>query len=98
MILLSVTNCLGQTLSLIKVDYFPRAQTVQRLQPGRGVQVQPPAGRGGERGVGRGPGDYQPHLRQHWGHCDRVREHRHPGDRRETVIGILIFCVCVVMT
>ena len=52
----------------IKVDYFPRAQTVQRLQPGRGVQVQPPARRGGERGVGRGPGDHQPHLRQHRGH------------------------------
>ena len=86
-ILLSVINCLGQTLSLIKVDYLPRAQTVQWLQPGRGVQVQPPAGRGGERGVGRGPGDHQPHLRQHRGHRHRVREDRHPGDRRWQLLG-----------
>ena len=35
-------------LKTVQVDYFPRAQTVQRLQPGRGVQVQPLAGRGGE--------------------------------------------------
>ena len=67
-------------LKTVQVDYFPRAQTVQRLQPGRGVQVQPLAGRGGERGVGRGPGHHQPHLRQHRQHRDRVREHRQSGD------------------
>ena len=85
-----------------RVDYFPRSKTVQRLQQGRGVQVQPPAGRGGERGVGRGPGDHQPHLRQHRQHRHRVRGHRHPGDRRSSVqlkiTELLIFCVCVVMT